>query len=153
MTTEYKNDFLSIIVQPFPARGSDAYLCCFSINLSRFRPLSQGRYGICSNPAFKGLQLLRADVSAFAIKNNVTPRSAEDRTCTGISPAGEGRYHETLLIEDASDRFPAELLRFSVRQLLEKVLSVCVPDLSLPDDLSDPGELQRYLESLTVKTG
>jgi len=148
-THEYKNDFLSIVILPDQDRKPGTFLCCFSISLSRFRPISQGHFGICSNPAFKGLQLLRADVSAFAIKHDVTPRSSNGPACTGTSPRVDGWYHEDLMIDNAPETFLPELLEFSVRDLLEKVLSVCAPDCAVPDDVSDPAEVQRYLESLS----
>jgi len=64
---EYKNDFLSIIFRPVPEGLQGSFLCCLSINIARFASLTRSSFGICSNPAFKGLQLLRADVSAFAL--------------------------------------------------------------------------------------
>ncbi len=145
---EYKNDFLSIIIRPVPGGSPGAFLCCFSINISRFTTLSRGSFGICSNPAFKGLQLLRADVSAFAREKGVTPRSAGEKDCEDISPRGHGWYHENLLIEKATENVLQELLRFSVMSLVRKVLLVCKPDLKLPDEFPDPGALQKYLESL-----
>jgi hypothetical protein len=145
---EYRNDFLSIMIRPASGGPAGAFLCCFSINISRFTALSRGSYGICSNPAFKGLQLLRADVSAFAREKGVTPRSAGEKACADISPHGHGWYHENLLIENASGPFLRELLRVSVMSLVRKVLLVCKPDLKLPDEFPDPGALQKYIESL-----
>ncbi len=145
---EYKNDFLAIVIRPVPGGSSGAFLCCFSINISRFTTLSRGSFGICSNPAFKGLQLLRADVSAFAREKGVMPKSADEKACADISPRGHGWYHENLLIENASGPFLRELLQFSVMSLVRKVLLVCKPDLKLPDEFPDPGALQKYIESL-----
>ncbi len=145
---EYRNDFLSVMIRPAAGERAGAFLCCFSINISRFTPLSRGSFGICSNPAFKGLQLLRADVSAFAREKSVTPKSAGEKACADISPRGHGWYHENLLIENASETFLQELLRFSVTSLVRKVLMVCRPDLELPDELPDAQALQKYIESL-----
>jgi len=145
---EYKNDFLSIIIRPVPGGRQGAFLCCLSINISRFTSLARNTFGICSNPAFKGLQLLRADISAFAREKGVTPKSADEKVCADISPRGHGWYHENLLIENASEAFLRELMRFSVMGLVRKVLLVCIPDLKLPDEFPDPGALQKYIESL-----
>jgi hypothetical protein len=145
---EYKNDFLSIIIRPAADGPPGTFLCCFSINISRFTSLSRGSFGICSNPAFKGLQLLRADVSAFARERGVPSRSADEKACVDIFPRGHGWYHETLLIENASGPFLRELLQFSVMSLVRKVLLVCKPDLKLPNEFPDPEALQKYIESL-----
>jgi hypothetical protein len=144
---EYKNDFLSII-RPVPGGQEGAFLCCLSINISRFASLSRNTFGICSNPAFKGLQLMRADISAFTREKGFTPKSADEKVCADISPRGHGWYHESLLIENASETFLRELMRFSVMGLVRKVLLVCIPDLKLPDEFPAPGALQKYIESL-----
>jgi len=145
---EYKNDFLSIIFRPVPEGLQGSFLCCLSINIARFASLTRSSFGICSNPAFKGLQLLRADVSAFALEKGVTPKSADEKVCADISPRGHGWYHENLMIENASEAFLQELMRFSVMALVRKVLLVCMPDLKLPDEFPDAGALQKYIESL-----
>lgn len=145
---EYKNDFLSIIIRPVPDGRQGAFLCCLSINISRFTSLARNTFGICSNPAFKGLQLMRADISAFTREKGFTPKSADEKVCADISPRGHGWYHENLLIENASVAFLRELMRFSVMGLVRKVLLVCIPDLKLPDEFPDPGALQKYIESL-----
>jgi hypothetical protein len=63
-------------------------------------------------------------------------------------PGGRRWYHENLLIENASETFLQELMRFSVMGLVRKVLLVCIPDLKLPHEFPDPGALQKYIESL-----
>ncbi len=145
---EYKNAFLAIVIRQAPELGSDAFLFCSGINLSRFGPLSRQGFGICSNPAFKGLQLLRADVSAFVREKGVTPRSGGEKSCGDISPREDGWYRESLVLENVSKGFLRELLRFSVTSLLQRVLPVCRPGLKLPAFFPDPGKLQAYLEAL-----
>ena len=81
----------------------------------RFDPICWGKAGICSNPAFKGLQLLRADVSAYAHKKGITTRNAEHIPCSPMTPRGDGWYREsTLLIEDATPKMAQDILEFSV---------------------------------------
>lgn len=146
---EYKNAFLYIILRQAPEHGPRSFLFCSGINLTRFSPLSRGTFGICSNPAFKGLQLLRADVAAFCRKKGVVARAESSPSCAVISPKGDGWYREeSLVIETAPEGFPRELLRFSVTTLLRTVLSVCAPEVKLPSALPTPPKLQAYLESL-----
>lgn len=142
----YKNDFISVVIEPGPDGSS--CLCCFSINIARFDRLSKGTYGIGSNPAFKGLQLLRADASAFALEKGARPRSTPEGACARNIPRGHGWYHESLIIEQTSEAIRAELLRFSVSTLVKRVLTVCRPDAPLPQEYPDPAALQDFLISL-----
>ena len=106
---EYQNDFFSIVIREAPEQGPRSYIYCSGINISRFDPLCWGKAGICSNPAFKGLQLLRADVSSFAIKRGIVTKNAELPPCDSIAARGDGWYKENaLLIEDASLRRPCK---------------------------------------------
>jgi hypothetical protein len=149
---EYKNDFLYIIIRQAPEQGQGAYLYCCGINISRFDPICWGKAGICSNPAFKGLQLLRADVSAFAKKIGVQARNAEHIPCGPMTPRGNGWYRENaLLIDKASPKAIQQILEFSVKDLVQTVLTVCSPDAKFPDKLPNPPALQKFLESLSVE--
>lgn len=148
---EYKNDFLYIIIRQAPERGPQTYLYCCGINTPRFDPLCWGKAGICSNPAFKGLQLLRADVSAFALKKNILPKPAEVNDCAPIAPHGHGWYRENLLFAKASSKIIPEILEFSVLDLVKTVLVVCAPEAKIPEMLPNPPALQKWLESLSFK--
>jgi hypothetical protein len=150
---EYKNDYLYIVIRQAPEQGPKAYVYCCGINISRFDPICWGKAGICSNPAFKGLQLLRADVSAFALKLGVHTKNAEHINCGPITPRkGDGWYREnTLLIEQASPKAIQEILDFSVMDLVKTILLVCAPDAKLPARLPNPPAMQKFLESLSVK--
>ncbi|HXY54281.1 MAG TPA: hypothetical protein VEM40_06395 [Nitrospirota bacterium] len=149
---EYKNDFLYIIIRQTPEQGPNAYLYCCGINISRFDPICWGKAGICSNPAFKGLQLLRADVSAFAKKIGVQVKNAENVPCGPMSPHGDGWYRENaLMIDEASPRAIEQILEFSVKDLIQTVMTVCAPEAKLPDKLPNPPAMQKFLESLSVK--
>jgi hypothetical protein len=149
---EYKNDYLYIVIRQAPDQGPQAYLYCCGINISRFDPVCWGKAGICSNPAFKGLQLLRADVSNHALKLGVKTKNADQMNCGPITPRNaEGWYRENMLIDKASPKKIQELLEFSVMDLVKTVLSVCAPDAMLPARLPNPPAMQRWLESLGVK--
>jgi hypothetical protein len=150
-SVEYRNDFFSIVIGEAPGHGPGTYLFCSAINISRFDPLCWGKAGICSNPAFKGLQLLRADVSAFAMKRGIVTRNSELAPCdrTGY---GDGWYRENaLLIEQASSGDIREILEFSVTDLVRTVLTACIPDSKVPAGFLEPEAMQRFLESLSVR--
>lgn len=149
---EYKNDYLYIVIRQAPEQGPQAYLYCSGINISRFDPICWGKAGICSNPAFKGLQLLRADVSNHALKLGVKTKNADHMNCGPITPRNaEGWYRENMLIDKASPKTIQELLEFSVMDLVKTVLTVCAPDAKLPPRLPNPPAMQKWLESLGVK--
>lgn len=149
---EYKNDYLYIVIRQAPEQGQKSYAFCCGINISRFDPICWGKAGICSNPAFKGLQLLRADVSAFALKKGLTTRNAGQIPCGPMTPRGDGWYREsTLLIEEATPKAVQAMLEFSVMNLVKTVLTVCAPDAKLPAKLPNPPELRKFLDSMSVQ--
>lgn len=150
---EYKNDLLYIIIRQVPGQGPKTYRLCCGIDIMRFDPLCRGKHGICSNPAFKGLQLLRADVSAIALTKGARPKKGDDGACMLISPRGEGWYRESLMLEDVTPKMAREILEFGVMDLVKKVLTVCAPGAPLPKKLPTPPALQKYIESLVQKTG
>jgi len=149
---EYKNDYLYLVIRQAPDQGPQAYLYCSGINISRFDPICWGKAGICSNPAFKGLQLLRADVSNHALKLGVKTKNADHMNCGPITPRkAEGWYRENMLIDEASPKTIQEVLEFSVMDLVKTVLAVCAPEAKLPARLPNPPAMQKWLESLGVK--
>jgi hypothetical protein len=148
---EYKNAFLYIVIREEPVLGPDSYMYCCGINLSRFCRLSWRKGGICSNPAVRGIQLLRAHASAFAAGHGMIATKAEGIDSASITPHGEGWYHEhPLRLEQAAPKSIRELLEFSVMDLVRTVLVVCVPDAQIPTAFPDAVAMQKYLESLSV---
>jgi hypothetical protein len=150
---KYANDFLYVIIQEEPGLGPDSYLYRCGINLSRFCRLSWKKGGICSNPAVRGIQLLRTHVSAFAAKQGVTVKKAEDASSAPVTdaPDGHGWWHEhPLQLEQATPDKIRELVDFSVMDLVKTVLVVCVPDAKIPASFPDAAAMQKFLESLSV---
>ncbi len=148
---EYKNAFLYVVIREEPRLGPDSYLYCCGINLSRFCRLSWRKGGICSNPAVRGIQLLRTHVSAFAAKQGMIAKRAKGIDSAPITPHGEGWYHEhPLRLGHAAPERILELLKFSVMDLVRTVLVVCVPDAQLPAAFPNSAAMQKYLESLSV---
>jgi len=148
---EYKNAFLYVVIREEPGPGQDSYLYCSGINLSRFCRLSWRKGGICSNPAVRGIQLLRTHVSAFAAKQGMIVKKEKGIDSTLITPHGEGWWHENpLRLEQAAPEKIRELLEFSVMDLVRTVLAVCVPDVQVLTAFPDAVAMQKYLESLSV---
>jgi hypothetical protein len=147
---EYKNDYLYVVIRQMPESGVQTYLYCCGINTTRFDPICWGKAGICSNPAFKGLQQMRSDVSAFALKNNFVTMPYEGNGCGPITPRGDGWYRENMLIMKASPRNIQEALEFSVTDLVKTVLYVCAPDAKMPEKLPTPPAMEAWLNSLNV---
>jgi len=149
---EYKNDYFTIVIREAPEFGPRAHIYCCGINTTRFDPICWGKAGICSNPAFKGLQQLRADVSAFVRGLGRNTRNAERFPCSLITPpVGDGWYRETpLLIEQAGPADLGKVLEFSVVDLVRTVLTVCSPGTKLPRKLPGSRAMQAFLDSLNV---
>jgi hypothetical protein len=148
---EYKNAFLYVVIREEPEPGPDSYLYCCGINLSRFCRLSWKKAGICSNPAVRGIQLLRTHVSRFAAKQGMSVTKAKNTDAAPITPHGEGWWHENpLRLERAKPAQIRELLEFSVMDLVRTVLTVCVPDARIPTVFPDAVAMQKFLESLSV---
>jgi hypothetical protein len=150
---EYKNDYFYIVIRQAPEMGAGAFIYCCGINMPRFDPICWGKAGICSNPAFKGLQQLRADVSSLALDLGRRTTSAEKFPCASITPpVGTGWYRETpLLFEKATAADIKKVLEFSVLDLVKTVLTVCAPDAKVPAKLPSPSAMQKYLDALNVK--
>jgi len=149
---EYKNDYLYIVIRQVPEHGPSAHLLCCGIDIRKFDSLCRGTHGICSNPAFKGLQLLRADVSAIALKKGATSRPLHYGECMLISPRGEGWYRESMLLDNVTPKIAREILEYGVKDLLTKVLTVCAPGIAVPKKLPNPPALQLFIESLEKKS-
>jgi len=148
---EFKNDYLYVVIRQMPEQGARTYLYCCGINTTRFDPICWGKAGICSNPAFKGLQQMRADVSSFAITKNFQTRPAEGIDCTPFTPRGDGWYRENMLVTDASPKNISDTLEYSVLDLIKTVLYVCAPDAKIPTKLPTSPALQKWLDTFNVK--
>ncbi len=150
---EYKNDYFYIVIRQAPELGANSFVYCCGINMPRFDPICWGKAGICSNPAFKGLQQLRADVSSLVLDMGKRTRSAQDFPCDAITPpVGTGWYRETpLVIEGAATTDMKKVLEYSALDLVKTVLTVCAPEAKVPFPLLPSLQMQKYLDKLNVK--
>lgn len=145
-TYAYINDFLFFVVRPDENRVKEALLCCSGVNIELFSPLTKGRHGLSSNPAIRGLQIIKHGISALALSKGATPKTIRGNDCAGIAPTKDTWYTELLLIENAPESFPDEIIKYGVISLLESVFKACRLELHLPDKLLEPDELQEFIE-------
>ena len=148
---EYKNAFLSVVIREETGGRPGSYIFSSGINTRWFCRLAWKKAGICSNPAVRGIQLLRTHVSRFAAEHGMIADKAEGIDLFAAAPQGDGWWNEDpLRIEKASPEGIRELLEFSVMDLVRTVLVVCVPDVQVPAAFLDEAAMQKFLESLSV---
>lgn len=148
---EYKNAFLYVVIREETGGRPGSYIFSSGINTRWFCRLAWKKAGICSNPAVRGIQLLRTHVSRFAAEHGMIADKAEGVDLVAAAPRGDGWWNENpLRIEKASPESIRELLEFSVMDLVRTVLVVCVPDAQTPAAFLDEVAMQKFLESLSV---
>ncbi len=87
---EYKNAFLSIVIREEPGTGPASYTFHSGINTRWFCRLAWKKAGICSNPAVRGIQLLRTHVSRYAAEHGMIADKAEGADVFPAAPRGDG---------------------------------------------------------------
>ena len=148
---EYKNAFLYVVIREEPGANPGSYIFHSGINTRWFCRLAWKKAGICSNPAVRGIQLLRTHVSRFAAEHGMVADKTEGVDLFAAVPGGDGWWNESpLRIAGASPEQIRELLEFSVMDLVRTVLVVCVPDVLVPAAFLDEAAMQKFLESLSV---
>lgn len=152
---EYINDFLYFVIKPDgKGRGNNAFFYCSGVNISRFLPITKGRHRLGQNPAEKGLQSVNLGVRSLALSHRATPRTIRGNDCAGIAPAKNDLwYSDLLLIENAPESLPDEIINYAVVNLLKKIFLACMMEEKMPDNLLNPDELQTFLEAMCSKYG
>lgn len=151
---KYVNEYLYFVIRPDTSRGKEALLYCSGVNLYRFLPITKGRHRPMSNPAARGLQLLNLDVRALALSKGATPRSIRGNDCAGIVPEQDGWYKDLLLIENAPESLPDEIINYCVINLMKKIFdAIFILEVELPEKLLLPEELQVFIDGLCRKYG
>ncbi len=149
---EYINSFLYFVFRPDESRNKGTFVYCTGVDLFRFMPITKGRHRPMSNPVMRGLQLVNLDARAIALSRGATPKAIKGEHCTGIIPPGNGWYKEMLLIENASDSLPDEIISHCVIHLLKKTFKAMgMTEIQLPEQLISPNELQAFIEDLCNK--
>jgi hypothetical protein len=106
-----------------------------------------------SNPVSRGLQLVNLGVRALALANRATPKAVRGNACKGIVPPKDGWYKEHLLIENAPESLPGEIIDYCVINLLKKIDKSIMLGAELPEKLLAPDELQVFIEAMCSKYG
>lgn len=145
----FRNDYLYFVVRPAPERGTEAWIYCSGVNVTRFSTLTRGLHGLSSNPVIRGLQLLKHSVSRLAISRGARPRLIRGRDCAGMAPTPETWYSEILLIENAPPSLPDEIITFCQKDLIERIIMNCCPGIKQPDRALSSEELQIFITSLS----
>jgi hypothetical protein len=94
----------------------------------------------------RGLQLVNLGVRDLALSKGATPRTIRGKDCAGSAPPSGDWYGELLLIENAPESLPDEIINYGVMDLLRKIFKACMLDVALPDKLLKPDELQVFIE-------
>jgi hypothetical protein len=150
---EYRNDFLYFVIGPDERRSKGVSVYCSGVNITRFLPITKGRHRLGLNPVVKGLQLVNLGVRALALSQGATPKAARGNDCAGIASPNDLWYSELLLIENAPEPFPDDMISYCVINLLRKIFKAIMLDPQLPDTLLKPDELQVVIEDLCRQYG
>ena len=153
MSIRYINDFLYFVIRPDIDKGKDVLIYCSGVNVSRFTPITRGRHGIGSSPVVRGLQLVNLGVRDLALSRGATPKALRGDECEGIVPTKDTWYTERLLIENAQESFPDEMLHYCVNNLPKKIFKASMRELQLPDAFPEADELQALIETQCRKYG
>jgi hypothetical protein len=153
-TYEYINDFLFFVIRPDEGRGKGTFIYCSGVNISRFLPVTKGRHGRGSNPAMRGLQEINHGIRSLALSKGAVPKSMRGNDCAGIAPTKDTWTTELLLIENADDSLPQEIIDYAVVNLIRKIVNACMLyDANPPDRLIEPKDLQEFIESMCARYG
>jgi hypothetical protein len=150
---EYINEFLYFVVRHHKSREKGLLLYCSGVNIVRFLPITKGRHRPMSNPAMRGLQLVNIEVRAMALSHGATPKALRGNECVGIAPTKDSWYTERLLIENAPESLPDEIITYGPINLLKKINKAILLGAKLPEELLNPDELQMFIENLCNEYG
>lgn len=143
---EYVNGYIQILLRSDPVSGQIHY--CGGANIKRFFPITRETHGLYSNPAFRGVQLLRSKtVVPLVLDSGGEAKSEAAPPCEPVSDS-DGWFRETLDLNGLPSDFPERAGPVLVRSLVGLILEVSRPEQKLPEDLSNPADLERFLDGL-----
>lgn len=148
---KYANDFLYFVIKP--AETFSGFIYCSGVNVTKFLPLTEGRHGQGSNPAVRGLQLVRAGIMNMALSKGGKAKRYNGNGCADLAPTEDTWYTERLIIENVPQAFSEEAIRYLVTNLLKKIANALRLEDRMPDELLNPDELQGFIEKLCNKYG
>ena len=141
------------IFMPEKSGNKNSLIYCSGVNLFRFLPITKGRHRPLSNPVRRGLQLVNLSVRSLSLSKGAAPHTTKEDICAGIAPLEDGWYRDRLLIENAPESLPGEIINYSVINLLNKISNGTALHFQVPDKLLDPDELKLFIENLCNKYG
>lgn len=146
---KYVNDFFYFIIMP--SKTFSGFIYCSGINVTGFLPLTRGRHGQGSNPAVRGLQLVRTGIIDMVLSKGGKAKRYIGADCAGLTPTIDTWYTEHLIINDVPETFPAEAIKYSVVNLMKKIANALRLNEKMPDELLKPEEIQVFIERLCSK--
>ena len=150
---EYINEFLYFVLRHDESKGRNTFIYCSGINFDRFLPLTMGRHRPMSNPAMRGLQLVNLEIRSLVLSKGSTPKAIRGNCCNGIVHARGHWYKEQLMIENAHESLPDEIISFGIINLLKKIDRSIMLGADLPETLLMPHELQVFIDTLCKRYG
>ncbi|MEN8262754.1 MAG: hypothetical protein ABFR82_04780 [Nitrospirota bacterium] len=150
---EYINKFLYFVIRPDKNSSTNELLYCSGAHLFRFLPITKGRHRPMSNPVSRGLQLVNLGVRSLVLAHGAIPKSVRGGACDGSVARGDGWYKEHLIIRNAPDSLPEEIINYAVLELLRKIDRAIMLGADLPDTLLKPDKLQVFIEGMCRKYG
>ncbi len=149
----YINDFLYIVIRPSERGEIKSFLYCAGVNGTKFLPLTRGKHGQGSNPAIRGLQLVRAGIMDMALSRGGKAKKCSSKECGGITESNDTWYTDCLLIEGVDNTFPQDVIKYSVINLIQKIANALRIEDKMPKELLEPKDLQRFIEKLCIRYG
>lgn len=147
-TFKYINDCLYFVITPDENSANGDLICYSGVNIDRFTPITKGRHSPMSNCATRGLQLIQYDIMALALKNGAIAKPTRGYKGNGLPPTDEIWSTESLLIKNAPPSLPDIIVNHCVVELLKKIDKAGTREITLPDKLLRPDDLQVFIESL-----
>lgn len=149
MRLEYKTTGFYFVFKP--TKKGIAY--CSGINVERFLPITRGRHKAMNNPAIRGLQNLNLELRAMAIEAGATPKTVLVPECSFPRPTDDVWYTESILFENLPEVMIERLLPYAVVHLLKKIDKAIMLRADMPDEVLEPEEMERFIDSLCKKYG
>ncbi len=147
--SEFFTDYFYFVVQSEKKGDKDELHYCSGVNVTRFMPMLRGRLGLGSNPMISGLQQVKYDLCTLAISKGATPReNVKTAECAGMAPTSETWYTQALIVDNAADLSPDDVIQFCVNSLMKRIVATSLSGHKVPDSILAPRDLQGHLELL-----
>ena len=99
------------------------------------------------------LQLVNLEIRSLVLSKGATPKAIQGNFCNRIDHVRGLWYKEQLLIENAKESLPDEIIKLGVIHLLKKIDRAIILGADLPETLLMPDELQVFIDTLCKRYG